>query len=123
MFIASRSIPPYPPPSQLTAVVLDAKKMGLEGAKFTGTKNVLIFDKEASQLLSVKAWANDAPNSSDLGRVQCGDRVIYSRLNVVQPSAKGETAVNNENSFLFSLAYGRFSSLQVIAHAGDGMHY
>ncbi|KAL3078090.1 hypothetical protein niasHT_036973 [Heterodera trifolii] len=98
----------------LTGVVAESGPMGTDKSKFKGRKLVLKFDLDATQLLSVKEWERH-DRASELARAQPRDRVQLQCLNVV--SNKAGTTV--ENTFLFSTTYGQFSTINILAHAGD----
>ncbi|KAI3408817.1 hypothetical protein GPALN_016315 [Globodera pallida] len=98
---------------ELVAVVALSTKMGGSEAKFTGHKLVLCFEPDGIQLLGVKAW--QASGVSELEKAQVGDRVHLRRLSVVQ-AKRGATSV--DNTFLFSLCYGQFSAIQIVARHG-----
>lgn len=100
-------------------MVTQSGPMGGDKAKFKGRKLILQFDKDASQLLTVKEWERDDGRPSELARAQARDRVHLQRLNVVQQ--KGAIATTNENTFIFTLTFGQFSTMTIISHAGNGM--
>ncbi|KAL3107277.1 hypothetical protein niasHT_018453 [Heterodera trifolii] len=103
--------------SSLIGVVIQSGPMGGDKAKFKGRKLILQFDKDASQLLTVKEWERDDGRPSELARAQARDRVHLQRLNVVQQ--KGAIATTNENTFIFTLTFGQFSTMTIISHAGN----
>ncbi|KAL3096597.1 hypothetical protein niasHS_004551 [Heterodera schachtii] len=63
------------------------RSMGGDKSKFKGRKLIQQFDKDASQLLTVKEWERDDGRPSELARAQARDRVHLQRLNVVQQKA------------------------------------
>ncbi|KAL3087529.1 hypothetical protein niasHT_025991 [Heterodera trifolii] len=103
--------------SRLTGVVVQSCVMGGPNAKFRGRKLVLQFDRDGSQLLSIKEWERNDGRSSELARAQPGDRVLLQRLNVTQN--KGAAVTSHDNTFLFSCSFGQFSVLQILAHSGN----
>ncbi|KAL3094388.1 hypothetical protein niasHS_004334 [Heterodera schachtii] len=103
--------------SRLTGVVVQSCVMGGPNAKFRGRKLVLQFDRDGSQLLSIKEWERNDGRPSELARAQPGDRVLLQRLNVTQN--KGAAVTSHDNTFLFSCSFGQFSVLQILAHSGN----
>lgn len=79
---------------------------------------MLQFDRDGSQLLSIKEWERNDGRPSELARAQPGDRVLLQRLNVTQN--KGAAVTSHDNTFLFSCSFGQFSVLQILAHSGNG---
>ncbi|KAL3078500.1 hypothetical protein niasHT_032796 [Heterodera trifolii] len=102
---------------RLTGVVVQSCVMGGPNAKFRGRKLVLQFDRDGSQLLSIKEWERNDGRPSELARAQPGDRVLLQRLNVTQN--KGAAVTSHDNIFLFSCSFGQFSVLQILAHSGN----
>uniref|UniRef100_A0A183CPM8 RING-type domain-containing protein n=1 Tax=Globodera pallida TaxID=36090 RepID=A0A183CPM8_GLOPA len=82
---------------ELVAVVALSTKMGGSEANFSESRH------------------GEASGVSELEKAQVGDRVHLRRLSVVQ-AKRGATSV--DNTFLFSLCYGQFSAIQIVARHG-----
>ncbi|KAL3115430.1 hypothetical protein niasHT_020103 [Heterodera trifolii] len=82
-----------------------------------GWREQMVISSLIGVLLTVKEWERDDGRPSELARAQARDRVHLQRLNVVQQ--KGAIATTNENTFIFTLTFGQFSTMTIILHAGN----
>lgn len=103
--------------NRIVGIVVASAEMGKENeSKHTGHKLILVFDNNASELLTVKAW--DGAAVQTIARAMKNDRVEITRLSVTQKKEIAQN-VTGENSFVYSLVFGPFSTIQILEKNGN----